>query len=89
MLVLKSSHSWFVQIPFNTHCTRNAWSNKSEKRLRKRSTNLANFNSSRVISLVRPREKPEVSGFKRDTGTFSALYSFFSKYLTSSNSPKF
>ena len=31
----------------------------------------------------------DVSGFKRETGTFSALYNFFSKYLTSSNSPKF
>ena len=80
MFCLKSAHSSAVQTPLSTHCVLSAWSNKSVNLLRKRSTNLENFNSSRVISPVRPNEKPEVSGFKREIGTLRDLYSFFSKY---------
>ena len=89
MCSLNIVHSSSVQIPFRTHCTRNAWSNTSENLERRRSTNLLNFNSSRVTSATRPIENPEFSGFNLETGTFNALYSFFSKYLTSSNSPRF
>ena len=75
-------------MPFNTHCARNAWLNISENLFLSLSINLANFSSSLVTSDTRPSAKPWF-GSSRETGTLNALYSFLSKYLTSSSSPKF
>ena len=89
MYSLNSLYSSSVQIPFRTHCTRSACEKISENFKRWRSTNLENLTSSRVISPTRPKENPDWFGSSLDTGTLSDLYSFFSKYLTSSSSPRF
>ena len=85
---LNSFHSCSVQIFLRTSCILRRSSKSVENLFLSLLTNLENFSSSLVISVVLPRENP-CEGSSLEIGTPRALYSFFSKYLTSSISPRF